>query len=261
MADNMSFLPEDYLAKRIARRTNIICITLFVVVMCGVIAAFYVTDRQRSEIRSQQAAVNQKFEDAARMLEQLEQLQTQKQQMVRKAQVASVLVERVPRTLLLAELINHMPPSLSLTELELETDTIKAARRPMTAMERGRKKSAKAKKLEQETMQVNVPETEASVRMVGMAPTDVDVAQYITELSTHPLFRDVILEYAEQTVLGDQEMRKFGVTLKVNQDVDLREIEPTRVARDLKMDPMDDSVKLAPVGDTVVIPAVDDAGQ
>lgn len=257
MADNMSFLPEDYLAGRIARRTNIICITLFAVVMCGVVAAFFVTDRQRSEIRKQQQQVNQKFEEAARLLEQLEQLQSQKQQMVRKAKLASVLVERVPRTLLLAELINHMPAALSLTEMDLETETVRTARRPATAMERGRKTAADKKAGD---FEIAAPQTEVTVRMVGVAPTDVDVAQYITALSAHPLFEQVILQYAEQTTVDEREMRKFGVELTVTQDVDMREIEPTKVARDLKMDPMGDSLQIDASGE-LVTPAVDSVAQ
>lgn len=255
MSDNMSFLPEDYLAKRVARRTNVICVTLFAVVMCGVIAAFFVTDRQRSEIRAQQAQVNQRFEEAARLLDQLEKLQTQKQQMVRKAKVASALVERVPRTLLLAELVNHMPTTLSLTEMKLETETVRAARRPTTAIQRQRQASAKAKAQAQED-DVAVPQTQVTVRMVGVAPTDVEVAQYITALSAHPLFEDVVLQYAEQTRIDDQEMRKFGMALTVKEDVDLREIEPTRVARDLKMDPMGDSLQIDAQGQ-LVTPAAD----
>lgn len=254
MADNMSFLPEDYLARRVARRTNVICITLFVVVMVGVVAAFFVTDRQRSEIREQQAQVNQKFEEAARRLDQLEELQAQKQQMVRKAKVASVLVERVPRTLVLAELINQMPTTLSLTEMELETETLRAARRPRTAIDKAR---SKAKEDKQDQFVVTAPETRVTVRMAGVAPTDVEVAQYITALSDHVLFQDVILEYAEQATVDDREMRKFGLELTVNQDADLRKIESTQAARDLKMDPMGDSLQISATGELVTPDAAD----
>ena len=41
-----SFLPEDYLAQKTERRTNLICLTLFAIVMLGVFAAFWITNRQ-----------------------------------------------------------------------------------------------------------------------------------------------------------------------------------------------------------------------
>ena len=121
MADNMSFLPEDYIEKKIARRTNIVCMALFLVVMGGVIGWYFVTSIRGSEVRDLQKQVNASFEEAAQRLEQLEKLQAHKQKMIQKAEVTSVLVERVPRSLVLAELINHMPIQLSLTNLDMDT--------------------------------------------------------------------------------------------------------------------------------------------
>ena len=34
---NMSFLPDDYVEQRIERRTNVICLLLFVVVAAGIL--------------------------------------------------------------------------------------------------------------------------------------------------------------------------------------------------------------------------------
>lgn len=245
MAENTSFLPEDYLEKRVTRRTNIICISLFVVVMVGVVAAFLVTDRQRSEIKAQQASVNKQFEEAAKRLEQLEQLQAQVRQMKHKAKVTSVLVERVPRTLLLAEVVNHMPAQLSLLEFDLKTEVTKAPP-ARTAMQRQTSKS-KAKKKEAEAdaeFLIEVPETEVTVKMVGVAPTDVEVAQFITAMSNHPLFHGAILQYSEQTTVAEREMRKFGIEMRLAQDVDLRTVQPTMVKRDLKMDPMSGTIQI-----------------
>ena len=248
MPDNMSFLPEDYLDKRVARRTNVICISLFAVVMVGVVAAFFVTGRQRSEVRAQQAEVNKLFEEAARRLEQLEELQAQKQQMVHKAKIASILVERVPRPLLIAEIVNHMPANLSLLEFGLKTDVRRAAP-PRTAMEREKKNlKARAKAAEP---RIEAPQTVVTIRMIGVAPPDVEVAQFITEMSNHPIFRDAILQYSEQTTVENREMRRFGVELKVNQDIDLRSIEPTFVKRDLKMDPMGQTIQIT--GETTTV--------
>ena len=70
MAKDSSFLPKDYLEKRIAQRTNIICASLFVVVMIAVVTAFFVTNRQRNEVKAQQEAINTRFEQAALQLEQ-----------------------------------------------------------------------------------------------------------------------------------------------------------------------------------------------
>ena len=86
----MSFLPEDYLERRNQRRTNVISLSLFVVVMSGVIAAFLVTDKKRIEVRAQKQQIDTDFAEAAKRLQQLDQLQERKQQMMRKAKVTAV---------------------------------------------------------------------------------------------------------------------------------------------------------------------------
>lgn len=242
MAENMSFLPEDYLERRIARRTNIICITLFGVVMVGVVAAWLVIERQAAEVRNEQAKVSQQFEEAAKRLEQIEQLQARKQEMVHKAQIASVLVERAPRATLLAEIINHMPAQLALLEFELTTEVQKAPP-PRTAMQRAERKSLK-ERAKAEKAPIEVPKTDVTIRMVGVAPTDVEVAQFITAMSNHEAFTDASLLYSEQTTLDERELRKFGIQVRLAEGVDLRVIEPTMVKRELKMDPMSGQIQI-----------------
>ena len=133
MAQHSSFLPEDYLEKRIARRTNAICLVLFLVVMMSVVAAWFVTGRQVSQVRHQRADVRRQLTDKAKQLEQLEQLVQQRQTMVRKAALSAALVERIPRDRLLSELINHMPASMGLLEMDLSTKVLRTAPQPKTS--------------------------------------------------------------------------------------------------------------------------------
>lgn len=252
MARNTSFLPEDYLEKRIARRTNAICIVMFVLVMTGVIGAFFVTGMARTEARQKQAQVNRQFEEAANRLEQLEQLQARKQQMIRKAQVTSVLVERVPRPLILSELINHMPLSMALLEFDLSTKVIQNTPRPRTALEREKGRLAQAAA----PAEIEAPETEVTLNLVGVAPTDLDVAEFMTALSKNGLFSDVGLQFSEQTTIDDQVMRKFRIGLRLRQEVDVHDIEPTKVARTLNQNPMAPQIQIDGDGRLVPMTAV-----
>ncbi|MEX0655506.1 MAG: PilN domain-containing protein [Phycisphaeraceae bacterium] len=258
----MSFLPEDYLEKRAARRTNLVCLTLFGIVMLGLIAAFVVSSRQDVEVRELHRQVNRDFEEAARRIEQLEQLQRQKQDMVRKAQVTGVLLERVPRSLLMAELINHMPPTLSLTELDLSTSVIRTSARPRTAIQREQERLQQAQAAG-ESPQIEVPETELTVNLIGVAPTDVEVAMFMTSLSNHEMFYDVNLQFSEQTTIEEQTMRQFRIEMKIDQEIDFNEIEPTLVSRELKSNPMSDQMRIDASGELIapgahVQPAWDD---
>ena len=235
MANDQSFLPEDYLAKKVARRTNVICVTLFVVVMAGVVAAFYVTDQQRREVEQLHNQVDDRFEEAARRLDQLSELQSRKQEMLQKARITGALVERTPRSILLSELINHMPASMTLLEFELQTRTLNPARHPRSAIDRaklGRKQQEK-----EERGEVEVPPTEMSIDLVGVANSDVDVAQFMTSMRAHPLFGEVGLVFSEQSELEDMEVRKFRIQMIVNQEFDVMTLEPMRIARGLDRTP------------------------
>ena len=247
MAKDLSFLPEDYLDMRIARRTNAICITLFAIVLLVILAAFFVKARQESRIRDHTVQINRRFQEAARRIEQMEELSTQKKQMVRKAMVTSVLVERLPRSLVLAELINHMPTSLSLFNLELETKAIGTRPKPKTAMDREKHKAKKR------TAGAGAPDDQVRptvllLKMEGVAPTDVQITEYMATLGNHPMFMDLNLQYIEQHKVNNREMRKFGIDLRVNQGINLRQIDPTLVERGLKQNPMGATVQIRPPG-------------
>lgn len=243
MTKNMSFLPEDYLEKRLARRTIVICVSLFAIVVLGVVGAYAVTSRQGRDVRKLQAQVNHQFEEAARRLDQLQKLQKQKQEMIDKAKLASVLVARVPRSRILAELINHMPPQLSLLELDLKTKVLHDRPRPRTSLQRAKQKQSDR----QARGRIDMPHTQVLLNLVGIAPTDVEVARFMTALSDHPLFDDVALQFSEQQHMDGRAMRKFRIQMVVNQEVDLTRIKPTLVRR-LKRDPMGRTMRIDETG-------------
>jgi hypothetical protein len=247
MAKNSSFLPDDYLEKRKIRRTNILCLILFIIVMAGIGSVGYLTYQKQVEVRQKQAQVNNRYQKAKKRLEQVEELQKQKQQMIHKARVTSALVERVPRSTLLAELINHMPASLSVLELDLSTKVLRNQPKPTTAIERkqleGDKKGPK----------VDVKPKQLNVKLVGVAPTDVQVSEYMTALGQYPLFADIGLQYSEQMDMNGNDMRKFGMRIKIANDINMQKLEPTKIARELKQNPMRDEVQINSSGEMVPV--------
>ncbi len=236
--DNFSFVPEDYLAARVHRRTNLICMTLFVIVLGGVVAAFMVTNQQRDEVIHKQMAVDGEFETAAKRLDQLEQLRRRKDEMLRKAKVTAVLVETVPRSNILAELINSMPPSVTVLELDLETKIDKTRRaKARTALEAAKDKARKAMAKKKGTLRKEdqpraVPKV-VFITLTGTAPTDVDVAKYMTELGRSQLFSNVNLQFSEQILIDEHSLRKFKVNMDLNKDMPMGAFEPKRIKRDL----------------------------
>lgn len=236
---DLSFLPTDYVERRIEQRTNLICLTLFGVVIAGVIGAKVVSLRHANEVKQQRAEINAEFADAAARIEKLNTLQRSKDQMLRKAQVTGRLLEPMPRTFLLADLINRMPPTLSLFELELESKVDKSVlpviNRSKAAMKnKGKSKTDKAAEPEP------VPQYIVTLKLVGVAPTDVQVAQYMSALSRSELLSDVNLRFSEESKIEDSTMRKFHIDMTLNTDADVRQIQPLLADRELRMNPLDE---------------------
>ncbi len=251
MANNESFLPEDYLQKKIARRTNAICITLFALVMAGVVGAFLVTDRQRAEVRRLQDDVNTSFQDAARRIEQLDQLQVDKKLMLQRRKVAEVLVERVPRSVILAELTNRMPSTLSLLEFNMETKVLRTAPRPKTSLQREAQKNAKDRDKLKKPDQAEIKPTELTLTLIGVAPTDLEVSQFLAMLNQHELFQNIFLRYSEGTKIDDRQMRKFELELTLNQNIAPHRLDNNS---ELPMDPMGDTISINQDGKRVMTP-------
>ena len=243
MPNNKSFLPQDYLEKRNARRTNIICLTLFLVVTGAIVATFFITGKQVREVQQLRMTVNDQFEDAARKLEKLEKLQAQKDQMLMKAEVTSVLVEKIPRSRLLAELTNFMPMSLSLTEFSLDTKMKRTQPAPRTSMERAKQKARKSARKKQQKIE-KLPDTEVTIVVSGLAPTDVEVAQFLTSLNTHKLFKNTELQFSEETNIDGAKMRSFKINMELNQGTNIQHIQPRLVKRKLNNNPMDENLNI-----------------
>lgn len=247
---DVSFLPDDYQQRRIMRRTNVISLTLFAVVMITIVTAYATTNRQRDEVRQQLTLVNQEFEDAARRLDQLDKLRMQKKRIIRKANVTSVLLERIARSLVLAELVNRMPDNVSLLDLKCETKVLRVPTVAKTAMQKV-KEEIKTKTDDDLPELPPVKPTEITIMLIGMAKTDVEVAQYMARLSRSTMFSDVNLTFSQEAKVQDVAMRKFSVRMILNQQVNVRQFQPLRVRRSDDESPWQSPQRLSsfPVGE------------
>jgi Tfp pilus assembly protein PilN len=229
---DLSFLPEDYVERRIEMRTNLICLSLFGVVLAGVLGAYFVTSRQRAEVLNQQQSINTAYAEAAKRIGQVDELQGQKKRLLRKAQVTTTLIEPVPRSNLLAELINRKPPSLTFVELELASKQIEAglAFAPPAGSAMAAARNA-ANGASADDPAPNVPRYQVDLKLIGLAPTAIPVAQYMASLARCPLLETVDLVYSEERRVEDVSMRRFRIDMMLDPASDVRSIDPVIVER------------------------------
>ncbi|MFA7238309.1 MAG: hypothetical protein WC058_15725, partial [Phycisphaeraceae bacterium] len=198
------------------------------------------------DVVNRQRQIDASYAEAAKRIDQLDVLQKSKRDLLRKAQVTATLIEPVPRSNLLAELINRMPASLSLLEFELDSKKVIAPAPGTPGSTSGSALSAAAnaaaaksgKKSADDGSIITIPRYEVKMHLIGVAPTDIQVAQYLASLSRCPLLSDANLVYSEETRIDDLSMRKFRIDLTLDPDADVRTVQPLRVDRALPAAPV-----------------------
>ena len=226
--NQLSFLPDDYLERKARRRANVLCGVLAVIVLGIIVSAFQYMEKITKAVDAKYAAVEQQYTDAARRIEKVNQMRAQQQQVVRRAELAASLVEKVPRSNVLAEFTNSLPPGLSLLNMAMESKERSGAAPPaMTAFEQ--KRAA----LEGRAVNTAVaPKTyDVYLKLEGIATTDVQVGDFMEKLKRSALFKDVNLIYTEEfkqtaaaqgtTTARDDVMRKFQIELMLNPNAEV----------------------------------------
>ncbi|MFZ9915238.1 MAG: PilN domain-containing protein, partial [Phycisphaerales bacterium] len=224
MATSTSFLPDDYVRDARDRRSSIIALLLFLIVMGSVFAAFLFTNRQWEDVRVAQLAVNDATEKAAKEIEEMRNLEKIRGQMVDKADLARSLIEPVPRSVLFATLINTMPENLSLVELELRSEEIKAPKTPV-ATPKGDPRARRTPGAANAAGAPPKPEPSrrrVTVNATGIAPDDLDVSRWMTGLSRIPFLSGIRLEVSEEKELNGAVMRQFKISMRIEPDADVR---------------------------------------
>lgn len=241
MATQNSFLPEDYLDRKIARRTNLICVGLFMVMIAAIGAAFYVQNRQDQGTRAELVEVNNTFTKRADQLRQIKELQQQQQQMIDKARVVQQLIERVPRSIILAEMINDMPPALSLLEFDLDT---KAAPTPRSLTALDRAKAKQQADADKEAGKIEIVPREVTITIEGIAEKEKQITEFMAHLTHHPLFDTVGLQFIEKDTIEKTDLFRFGITMRLNQEVLIERSAPQELERSLTQDPLADNIQI-----------------
>jgi Tfp pilus assembly protein PilN len=253
MSTNSSFLPEDYLAKKAERRTNFICLVLFVVVMLMVFLAFVFTNQRHTQVMERQRDINSRYQSSAENIQLVNDLDGQMEDVLHKAELVAALVEPVPRSNILSELVNRMPDRLSLLELELESEKLKPTvpKKNATDEKVGRLGPERAQTKEEaaeEPKRIEPPRYRTRMTLLGVAPTDQEVARYMASLNACDLLLDVKLIYTEEQEIEGQVMREFKFDMMLAPDADVLELEPLIKPRGGVMDPTSDVLRFIAPG-------------
>ena len=231
MNQSASFLPEDFVVETRERRTGLLAVVLFPIMILAVFAAFLVTNRQWTEVRAAQASVDQETERVAREISEMKSLEKIRAQMDAKAELARGLLEPVPRSVLLAVLTNTMPSNVALTSFELRTEQIKPAKVDPKSDPKADPKSRSARPAAGKPRSGAATAPDANpepvrrrthIVLVGLAPSLLEVGRWMTALERVPVFAAVRLELMEEKALDGVKLSEFRIAIRIEPEADLR---------------------------------------
>jgi Tfp pilus assembly protein PilN len=219
--NELSFLPDDYLERKSQRRTNAICAILFLVVMVAIGTAFTFTEQAGRRVEAEHATVAKQYADAVKSIQLVQQLTDKQGVMERQAELAASLLEKVPRSRILAEITKALPPGCSLLEFGMDSKP-RAAENPAASAKNAftqRTAPADAKKSAPTLQQPKV--YDVTLKITGVSGTDMQVAQFIRGLNQTRIFKDVNLLVTEEYKDSDPPMRKFSLEASLDPNAEV----------------------------------------
>lgn len=207
--DTLNFIPDDYLEKKAQNRTNLICSGLFLIVMAGIGGAVFVNARGHDALIGREKSIDRTFRRRAKDLSQVRELKRQKKRMIQKAQVIASLLEKRPRSALLANIVELLPRGVSLSDLTLRTKRIKIH---LTRMQIARDALKRKKGFKPAPRPIR---RKVLLRMVGVAGAQQQVVRYIAALGHSGRFTDVKPSFTIEVKTKHAVMQRFGVDMTV----------------------------------------------
>ncbi|MFB3891507.1 MAG: PilN domain-containing protein [Phycisphaerae bacterium] len=208
--DNVDFLPERIRNQRARRRRLVRQTYLLLICAAGLVALGYFRQGRIREASAQVALLAQCEDSVKRQTARRAVLEEQLKDLSVKKQVEHTLGSSISAQLVLAELQRQLPPTVCLTKLELESVEVLGpdAADVHTSVRAAMAGAAPRPK----------PGAPKRVHLVftGLAPGDVDVANFIGQLAASPLFEDVNMGYAKNVVVKGRNAREFCASCYVS---------------------------------------------
>jgi len=199
----IDFLPSWYSQFLRRRRTVFFQMWVTVAVALGLGLWLYLADRNERAAESVLDGLRGQVQQTSAQLQQMDRLEMLRKQLRQQAEVLTKLGVHVESARLITKLADIMPPSLSLLSLNIDTDEIPVQ---LSAAERVNLKEGSRPPLDRRLR----------VRLQAVAPTDVEMATFLTELNQIQFFERPALNYVKNHLESGHVLREFEVTFSIN---------------------------------------------
>jgi Tfp pilus assembly protein PilN len=232
----INFVPTDYIQQRESSRANILYLMLLMAMLGAIGITFgFIKMRQRA-VASEMATLNGRMSKAKEQITQLEELKLKGKTMLKTMVMTAELLEPVPRSVILASLTNDLPAGVSLLDFSLEEKEMKivaapakAGAKPATQLQAKTAQAAKLAAADEPDRKIDT-----KLELMGIAPSDIEVASFIARLSGSILLDQVELVESKERIIDDVKFREFKLraSLKPHLALTREDIDSIRLKRD-----------------------------
>ncbi len=223
--NQIDFLPASFLQRQ-ERNTRLLRHGLIVgLLMLALGGAHWMLQQRTERLTDQAAYMEQEAQALSIQIEESARLNRQRTELIRRLRLQQELMPPMTPSQLLALIGEALPESSNLVSLSLTDTTPTMPSKPTGTSgaeggdEQGRGVSSGATGRPRSTMQIS---------LVGLAPSDVEVANFFGGLVELPVFENGKLLYSRPTRIGPLLAREFRVELEAPLD---RRIVPSQKVR------------------------------
>src|SRR3954471_7652436 len=199
----IEFLPPWYTQFLSRRRMVFFQTWITVGVALGLGLWMFLADRNQRMAEMVSDSLSAQLQQTNAQLQQMQRLESLRRQLRQQAEVLTKLGIHVEVGRLMSKLADSMPPSVSLLSLNIDTDEIPVN---ISAAERASLKEGSRPPVDRRLR----------VKLQGVAPTDVEMATFLTELNQVPFFERVAPTYVRDRREAGHVVREFELTFSIN---------------------------------------------
>jgi len=199
----INFLPPWYTQFLRRRRTVFFQTWVTIGVALGLGLWMFLAERNQRNAENVLDTLSGQVQQTSTQLQQMERLEMLRRQLRQQAEVLTKLGIHVETGRLITKLTDATPPSLSFLSLNIDTDEIPVQ---LSAAERAGLKEGSRPPVDRRLR----------VRLQGVAPTDLELATFLTDLNQTSFFERPALTYVKERRESGHVLREFEVTFTIN---------------------------------------------
>jgi Tfp pilus assembly protein PilN len=205
---NVDFLPERVLTGRAMRARVFRQGYLLGIMLAALIGLAYFNEERIGRAEAQMSGLDNRSANMTTQVNTMYTLQGQLSDLMIKQRIDNRLGSRINGMDILGELGRILPVSMTLTSLELDARMVAVKLKPAAG---GVATSAGSRRSKAKTKTIN----RLKLTITGLSPNNVDVANFIADMSASPLFEEVDMGYAKNVVFREKPAKEFQTSCYV----------------------------------------------